>query len=753
MSRTSTSTTQTSSSGRLDPSPAASTPSLSRETTHASQSSLPSFSPSNPIDDFVLFPEDSSSWNADMSFPELETQDLGQFNFDINDIDLTDYPSMNTDQSFDFSFDQQPFSFQPDTQFAYTPNMNDQYGLDQWAEPQGFMPVSHSRPHPAGPSNDSGQLDANWQSGWLQAESLISPRTTTFADNYWPDALVDRPQIPQNSAVNNSPLLSDAPDWSLLESTIVANSSSPGGETANNGLSQASEPRRSRKRRAVDEQESSGTSGETFEQLGQGNVIRNAPDIGLLDPSDQQQSERVHRQAGSRTSLTKGLLEQGCPEPSAASSKVSQEISRLQNSAQLISKSLRSIRRAPVEYTELSVELQQLEGVLARLSSSQHTETILSDSSMTMIESLRTQLEVLSSRGERSRSSGGRRHKLGADLRPDHARELQIAARRLVQSLCATINTVEALNTGTTSPTDNRPTLPSGRNLQLQVSSSESHDHEKQPQTLGSGIQSSGSTSWQSSRSLSANSGVETTEAVLQRANGNIETLDIYLDVDGVCSPTRNERDAVAAEALALRNVPRYSMLLKSRSSDLPPGVEGSRPIERSEQLNGDILATMESNRLASPLSPSTPNETLRRMMSSGQIRSGTNLQGEQTGGLATVQQVRADITIPFPTADRTLWHSVDDTRPTATGSTSLAVLQETRTQVLPSSSAESALQIPASLQSLSNFVLQTAPSNVFDTQFSFVAALTIIGSLALASNVWHPPLPNMHRPPSPFIF
>jgi len=749
MSRTSTSTTQTSSSGRLDPSPPAFTPSLSRETRHASQSSLPSFSPSNAIDDFVLFPEDSSSWGADMSFPELETQDLGQFNFDINDIDLTDYPSMNTDQSFDFSFDQQPFSFQPDTQPAYTPNMNDQYSLDQWAEPQGFMPISHSQPHPAGPSGDSGQLDANWQFGWLQSESLISPITATFADNYWRDALVDHPQIPQNSAVNDSPLLSDAPDWSLLESTIVANSSSSGGETANNRLSQASEPRRSRKRRAVDEQE----SGETFEQLGQGNVIRNSPDIGLLDPSDLQQLEGVHPQAGSKTSLAKVLLDQECPEFSVASSKVSQEISRLQNFAQYVSKSLRSIRRASVEYTELGVELQQLEGVLARLSSSQYTETILSDSSMTMIESLRTQLEVLSSRGERSRSSGGRRHKLGADLHPDHARELQIAARRLIQSLCVTINIFEVFNTGTTSPTNNRPTLTSGGILQRQVPPSESLD-EKQPQTLGSGIQSSGSTSWQSSRSLSANSGVETTEAVLQRANGNIETLDIYPDVDSVCSPTRNEHDAVAAEALTVRSVRRYSTLLKSRSSDLPPhGVENSRPIERSEQLNGDIHFTIESNRLVSPLSSFNPNETLRRMLFSGQIRPGPNLQDEQTGGLATIQQVCFDVATPSPTADRIVWHSVDDTRPSATGSTSLAVLQETSTQVFPSSSAESTLQIPTSLQSLSNFVLQTAPTNVFDTQFSFVAALTIIGSLALASNVWHPPLPNTLPPPSPFVF
>lgn len=178
-------------------------------------------------------------------------------------------------------------------------------------------------------------------------------------------------------------------------------------------------------------------------------------------------------------------------------------------------------------------------------------------------------------------------------------------------------------------------------------------------------------------------------------------------------------------------------MLLKTQPSEIPlHSVEGSRPIERFEQESGDLFSMTDSNGLASLLSPSTPDETLRRMLSSRQRRSGMNVQEEQTGGLATIQQIRAGITIPSPTADRTVRHSVDNRRPTATGSSSLAVLQETSTPVLLSSNTESALQIPANLRSPSNFVLQTVPSDIFDTQFSFVAALTIIGSLALASNV-----------------
>ena len=356
MSRTaSTSTQQTSSSGVV------STPALSRATTQ--QSSLSSFSPTNPIDDFVLFPEDDSSWNADMSFPELETQDLGQFNFDLDFPSITsnNHSSAGMDDLFDFSFDRQPNS-----QFGYTPNMNDQYGLDQWAEPQGFQPSSHSRPHPASSANGSGQLDANWDSSWLQAESLISPRGTTFADNYWEGGTVNPPQSLQSSVPNN-PLLSDTPDWSIIESTMTNSSSrvqSPEDAT-NNENSQNSQTRRTRKRRAA----------EALEQLG------HSPDIGILDPFDQQ-SERVQYQVVAQ-------------EESADCSAVSRDIAKLQNAAQLVSKSLRRIKRAPAEYTALGEELQQLEGALARLQSSQHSETILPASETTALRALTTQLSPL----------------------------------------------------------------------------------------------------------------------------------------------------------------------------------------------------------------------------------------------------------------------------------------------------------------------------------------------------------------------
>jgi hypothetical protein len=162
-----------------------------------------------------------------MSFPELESQDLSQFNFDINDIDLTDFPSTSANQSFDFSFHQQPSSFQSGNQTPYTPLLEDQYGLDEWAEPQGYNPVSHSRPHPSSSTRDAGQLLSNYQSSWLIADDTgISPRTSTFADNYWPDGSVQNPQIPQGVA-NESPMLSATSDWSILENSLEGERYSP----------------------------------------------------------------------------------------------------------------------------------------------------------------------------------------------------------------------------------------------------------------------------------------------------------------------------------------------------------------------------------------------------------------------------------------------------------------------------------------------------------------------------------------------
>ncbi|TVY41521.1 hypothetical protein LOCC1_G006516 [Lachnellula occidentalis] len=211
MSRSSTnSTAQTGcSSSRVNPSPTISIPSLSHESSIPSQSNTPSY---GAIDDFVLFPEDGSSWNpADMSVPE--DADLSQFNFDIN----LDIPMNSGD--FDFSnFDSlQPVDF---NQLSYLP-ATPQLGIDQWAG----LPGPHSRPHPSSSTVDAGQLDVNSQDSWVDAltdsiynrrthpssftpesgESSIYPTTNvspqtvgTPADNIWPDGPGDALSLSQS---------------------------------------------------------------------------------------------------------------------------------------------------------------------------------------------------------------------------------------------------------------------------------------------------------------------------------------------------------------------------------------------------------------------------------------------------------------------------------------------------------------------------------------------------------------------------
>ncbi|KAI9047085.1 hypothetical protein LZ554_009158 [Drepanopeziza brunnea f. sp. 'monogermtubi'] len=203
------STTKTSSIVSEGPSPqyesSGHTSSLTRQSTQATQGA---FTPLNAIDDFILFPEDAS-WN-----PEMSQTSLGQFSYDMNDMDLTnlDFP---VDQNFDFSFDQQAFMgnfhvplhqqpYDGSQNHSSTPHMShfndtpgDLFDLDQLLDPNAFGP-EQTRPHPAGNDPHSGPMGAG-------VESCSSM-----------------------SAVTNTALMSSSPDWSLLETTVH---SSPGGNS------------------------------------------------------------------------------------------------------------------------------------------------------------------------------------------------------------------------------------------------------------------------------------------------------------------------------------------------------------------------------------------------------------------------------------------------------------------------------------------------------------------------------------------
>jgi hypothetical protein len=697
MSRTSTSTTKTSSTGYQNPSPTNTAPSLSRQTTYDSPGNMPSFNSSNAMDDFVLFPEDSNSsfWNpADMSFPELESQDLSQFNFDINDIDLTDFPTASTNQSFEFSFHQQPSSFQSNNQTLYTPLLEDQYGLDEWAEPQGYNPVSHSRPHPSSSTRDAGQLLSNYQSSWLVADdSEISPRTSTFADNYWPDGSVQNPQIPQQGVANESPMLSATPDWSILENSLEGERYSPPQPQNSPGLQPStaemkkqqslsrdlplqerdrlsdgvddrplgsdlegldmsrhdrllprpdevlfstSEVQSSRKRPAAEELVRSQNTG------GLSPVIQSSNPGILVDPSDTRPpsdpcgcfspsdvSSSSDGQYGSDELLKIGLNEQlleslDCvsathpPSPRFShalaprgSANFSQDVHELINLCASLSRSLRAIPSPPGECRALASELQQLRSVLSQLQV-RTTEEDIPGSVLEAVKALALQLQVLSSHVWQLLHSGRLAHQSQEPLDPmfrqEFYRECQTQARRLLRSLCATINTVQAQNSGTSpSPaTGNTQMLTSGRNLQLFVSSSETQnllqDKDRRRHSLLSGVQvpDSSRLSWESSGvSLTGDAAVDATSTTLLRERSRAQLLNIVPDVDGVRVTSEKSQVGLQQVVATKLEIPQFSsILIKAEQTDL------NRPYLESihvEQPAADLCEIALPSEMASP--------------------------------------------------------------------------------------------------------------------------------------------------------
>lgn len=436
MTRTSTNNSSSSTS-QPKPSPPSTVPSLTPQTSYAS-ASTPSFSPSNAIDDFVLFPEDT--WSTDTSLAGLQTEDLGQFNFDINDLDQ--YPIIN-DPAFDFSFDSQLSNFQ----FDNNPQVPDQYGLDQWASSfGGDMPV-HTRPHPSGASLDTGELDTSFLSGYLYDSSAVSPMTQSPAQGFSPDlSLRQQPQSFQNTTTDASPL-SSASDWSPLQASSNA---SPAGDASTPASSQSSgsSQLRTRKRRAAGD--------DPMETLPLANARGSGSGIEV-DPSDLPIAPSLSssRQAGpSLPQVQAGGLEQ---QPLEARDKSIAGYAHMCQSSRI---ALRRLSSASLEAASLSRELGNVQAALQQISDA---DADLSDTSRAQLQTLGSLLQVISTVGPLSRQ---RDNKLDPEFRPDYLLQCQVQARRVVRSLCATINYVEAQNTGTSDATDDMNLmLVSGRNV------------------------------------------------------------------------------------------------------------------------------------------------------------------------------------------------------------------------------------------------------------------------------------------------
>lgn len=463
MSRSSTSTT---SSSRPNPSPPVSVPSIS----HASPPDLLSLG-NNAIDDFVLFPEDNtSSWNpADMSFPGFdENLDLSQFNFDMGGLNDFSPVSNTTNQSFDFSsFDQQSSTgFQLDRSLGHNPYVADQYGLDQWASAQGDdLSVSHTRPHHSISSQDSGQLDSSWfDSGLLSTESPgsqstpQSQSTSSFAENLLSNSSVTHPQISQASSIS---LPSAEVDWSAIESGL--NATSPSG-----GLSTSSSMNRRERRNLprVERARNASIQG----------LVDNIPSTDgsrrFVDPFEQQ-----HTALGSfGSSPTDSWYDQSQSQSPGAADGGSLEYWGLESARALVAESMQALKSTPAAYQPIFQEFERLQVVLDNVKSGDTDQTpVLQQALVSQLEMLISQLQVLLTRIKnmlRTNCGSMQRHnRLDPEFHRDHLKELSVQTKRLVSSLCATINSLQTQDTGTGGviATANTSILSSG-NVHLYVS-------------------------------------------------------------------------------------------------------------------------------------------------------------------------------------------------------------------------------------------------------------------------------------------
>jgi hypothetical protein len=484
MSRTSTSTstttTKTSCSSHPRPSPTAGPP-PTQEVSPASQESMSSFG-SNAIDDFVLFPEDTPSWNpADLALPEFDSQDYGLIdaNFDINDIDLNGFSTMNmgADQSLDVSFEQ-PWGFQLDRQFSYTPFVPDQYGLDPWAEPQGYMPLSHSRPHAA---QGSGQLDSSWHSSGLPGvNSPGHPQTGALTGEPWPDFSMAHSQLSESSAasagsgVDISPVISSSSssfsslDWGVFDSSA---SQSPQVENSSPESSQPTnrKARRSHKRRQND----------AVQELLDLVPSHDADQSRLVvDSSNQRHPQPSHPQPSHPQ-----------PSPLGHADDLSQLSPRLSDNFSdnliigktyaVVVQSLQAFKSASAEHHPLSGELEGLRDTLDTLVSS-HGDGFssgLPDSVVSLLQTLTFQLQVSVSRVKNAVPPRRPVHQHYSRL----DRQCQVNTMRIIQSLRAAVVGLQAQNSEPS--TENVRVLTSGYNKHLAVSLFESHNSGARPQS------------------------------------------------------------------------------------------------------------------------------------------------------------------------------------------------------------------------------------------------------------------------------
>ncbi|CAL3970815.1 unnamed protein product [Diplocarpon coronariae] len=404
-------------------------PGLTRQSTQASQGTP--FTPLNAIDDFVLFPEDAS-WN-----PEMSQADLGSFNFDLADTDW----KMGSEFDLSFGGRQQPFvgNLDIDPQLVHSFNQQPHSSAGQ----QNITSIPHtigSYPVPAERFDLDQYLVPN-----QRAPVYIGPHSAAQHQEFF-----------QQSSMSPGPsgdLIPSTSDWSLLESTLQdspgggANLSSPmrppSSQTSSGGIQQ----RVSRNQEAVMTRGKSTAMHASGSGSRSGTVVDPPDNLDVPPASKQRRALAVHW--GGSSSFAGGL-------------------STLAQECHTVSERLRAIKSSGSENTALVKELQSLRSVARFLRTGGTTVPM---STRAEVQVYQAQLQNLSTRllepcsGSRP-AANPLLNTLDPDFYPEFLRQCQVQARRLVSSLCATVNTSQVQSTGTHSPMNAGPLMP-GPRLQL----------------------------------------------------------------------------------------------------------------------------------------------------------------------------------------------------------------------------------------------------------------------------------------------
>lgn len=329
------------------------------------------------------------------------------------------------------------------------------------------LSVSHTRPHPSSQNRNSDQIESSLQS--------FSDQSRTTRDSDQIESSRRNLSVHSMSQHANETLLTSTSDWSMLESSLIGDLSATQTSTGPASLQQSRvssgmSPLSSRSRNTnananvsnsrANVAANAAMAGSTTIAANASNtaIAANAP--GLFSITQYQSTANINNASGGVVSGSGSMISVDPSDPHDVPLQSqrpalhrSTVLRELNESCLQVSESLQTIRSSRSEYTGLNTDLQRLRSVLQISQTRQ--ETIVSEGVLEEIQAFQSQLSDLSSRLGSSSSSGtgAMSNPLLLTLDPEYApeffRQCQISARRLVRSLCATINTVQAHNTGT----------------------------------------------------------------------------------------------------------------------------------------------------------------------------------------------------------------------------------------------------------------------------------------------------------------